>query len=348
VPSADPSVSPSTPPALPSLSPSPEPSIFIGDLPDADGSLTAIDIHAGTIIVAGQSDGAPVVLRSKDGRWSPATTPRVDGQLSGLARLDDGRVIAIGFDLDVDGSTGYIWVSQDDGVTWSPVLEIDGGAAYDVIVGGGTIVVAGDAGNPETANPKAAIWTSSDAATWRRARLDLADSASLRASTAWSGGFAAVGARLPGTTRDSAPLWLASTPSDWAATVSDLSPKLATTQVWSIGDRLAVGGGTNRPGEQYPFVATSADGRDWTHYQLSDAEGYVSAMTDARGTLVAAGVSADRLLVWPDSVAATGTIELEASGASVADISWDAALGLVAVGSRDGRIALWQVEADSS
>lgn len=342
-PTTGPSSSPITSgsPSQPSTNPAPW--VTIDALPDIAGNLASVTIHAGGLLVGGRVGEAPGILSFDGSDWSAADVPSTGGQVTGIAGRDDGGFVAVGYDFDVDGSNGFIWAS-DDGATWRSVLAIAGGAAYSVAVDGRTIVVAGDAINPEASTPTAAVWTSTDMATWRRATIDLAGRASIRAVSSRPDGFAAVGVRLPGTTRDSAPLWLAPEPRTWVSTASDLGPKLATTDLERAGDQLVVGGGTNRPGEQKPFVATSRDGRDWTLYQLSDDEGYVSALTIADGSIVAGGVSADRLLLWHDPDGDRQVIELEATGAAVDDLAWDPALGLVAVGARDGRIALWQVD----
>ena len=53
------------------------------------------------------------------------------------------------------------------------------------------------------------------------------------------------------------------------------------------------------------------------------------------------GVDADRLTLWSLRDGAWEAETFEPTGASISALSWDADLGLLGVGSRDGRQAVW-------
>jgi hypothetical protein len=100
-------------------------------------------------------------------------------------------------------------------------------------------------------------------------------------------------------------------------------------------------GASGKSGDQHPFVALSSDGRAWQRTNLSDEEGYASAVVVANERLVVAGVDYDRLTLWSSNDGTWNPATYEPSGAAISALMWDAELGLVAVGARDGSQATW-------
>ena len=101
-------------------------------------------------------------------------------------------------------------------------------------------------------------------------------------------------------------------------------------------------GASGKSGDQHPFVALSTDGNAWQQTNFSEVdEGYASAAAIANGRLVVAGVDADRLTLWTLRDSTWDADTYDPSGASISALAWDADPGLLGVGSRDGRQAVW-------
>jgi hypothetical protein len=305
-------------------------------VPASEGVLNAIAAADGTIVAGGFA--GPVftstILAFDGSSWSVADVPDAPGQVAGIARFGD-RWIAVGNGLP-DVRRGFIW-SSADGRAWEPVQTIDDAALYDVVASDGVVVAVG-AGLDAEMNATAAAWSSSDGTTWARATVDGPDKASMGSVATTPDGFIATGDRRLG---DSRPIWVASTATSWEALDNDLTDQLLPSDIVAWGDQYALVGASGKSGDQHPFVALSTDGQAWKRTNLSNEEVYESAAVVANERLVVAGVDYDRLTLWSLTDGAWKPATYEPSGASISALMWDAELGLVAVGARDGSHATW-------
>jgi hypothetical protein len=306
------------------------------DVPASEGVPNAISAADGMIVVDGFS--GPVftstILAFDGSSWSVADVPDAPGQVAGIARLGD-RWIAVGNGLP-DIRNGFIW-SSADGRSWEPVQTVEDAALYDVIAGEGVVVAVGADLDAEM-NATAAAWSSTDGATWQRATVAGPDKASMGSVATTPDGFIATGDRRLGESR---PIWVAMTATSWEALDNDLTDQLLPTDIVAWGDQYALVGASGKSGDQHPFVALSSDGQVWKRTNLSDEEGYASAVAVANERLMVAGIDYDRLTLWSLNDGAWKADTYEPSGASISALMWDSELGLVAVGARGGSQATW-------
>jgi hypothetical protein len=254
--------------------------------------------------------------------------------VAGIARVGD-RWIAVGNQLP-DIRTGFIWGSAD-GHAWETVQTIKDAALYDVVAGDGVVVAVGAELDAEM-NATAAAWSSTDGTTWERATVAGPDKASMGSVATTSDGFIATGDRRLGESR---PIWVATTATSWEALDNDLTDQLLPSDIVGWDDQFALVGATGKSGDQHPFVALSSDGRAWQRTNLSNEEGYASAVAVANERLVVAGVDYDRLTLWSSNAGAWKPATYEPSGAAISALMWDSELGLLGVGARDGSQATW-------
>jgi hypothetical protein len=253
----------------------------------------------------------------------------------GVTRLG-GRFIAVGNELP-DTRNGYIWTSQD-GRTWKEAKTIPDAALYDVVAMHDVALAVGAHLDSEMTST-AAAWRSGDGNRWDPARVAGATRASMRAVAVWPNGFAAVGDAPHDRTR---PVWTTGDTAAWTSVTTNLDKPLLVLDVAGFSGGLAAGGGTDKSGNQHPFVALSGNGRTWKRTVLSTAaEGYVSAVGLAGEKVVAAGVDADRLTIWTLAGAAWQARTIEPMGAAIGGLGWSPEFGLVGVGARDGNQAVW-------
>ena len=319
----------------PTASPT-SPADAVAAVPLAEGALNAIWIGDGLVVVGGFTGPgfSSTILVFDGGSWSVADVPDAPGQVTGIARLGD-RWIAVGNGLP-DIRNGFIWDSTD-GLVWRTVQTIEDAALYDVIAGDGEIVAVGARLDAEM-NASASAWSSSDGTTWNQAKVADSAKTSMGSVTTTPRGFAAIGDRPLGVAR---PFWSATAATTWAALENDLGDQLLPVDLVQWGDRLAVVGASGKSGDQHPFVALSADGKEWDQTNLSTDEGYASAVAVAAERLVVAGVDADRLTLWSLRDGDWQANTYEQSGASISALTWDDGWGLVGVGARDGQLAVW-------
>jgi hypothetical protein len=326
------------PSATPTLSPTPA-TDAIETLLTAEGVLNAVWIGEDRVVVGGFAGPAfnSTILVFASGSWSVADLPAAAGQVTGIAEIGD-RLIAVGHGLPDDRS-GFIWESTD-GQSWRAVQAIEDAALYDVVGGDGVVVAVGARLDAEM-NATAAAWSSTDGTTWEPADVAGSRSTAMASVSTSPAGFAAIGGRPLG---DPRPFWTAASPTSWTALQNDLDDQLLPIDNVSWRDQYVLVGASGRSGDQHPLVALSVDGQDWVRTNLSDEEGYASAVAVADGRLVVAGVDTDRLTLWTFGDTEWGAETIEPSGASIAALAWDTDLGLVAVGSRHGQHALWLVD----
>jgi hypothetical protein len=309
--------------------------------PDAEGNLNDVIIDDQRVIVAGGYTGAtarPAILVFEDDAWTAAQLPEARGQVMALAQLG-GRYIAVGNELP-DARLGFIWESRD-GRTWTRAAPALVGALYDVVATHDVAVAVG-ARLDEEMNSTATVLTSGDQGGWKEGKVANAAGFSMRAVSIWPQGFAAVG---DGPHTVARPLWTAVDPQNWTFVKTNLAKQRLVLDV--EGDPsggLAVVGATDKSGNQHPFVAVSQDGRVWkeTVFNARD-EGYASSLTLRLDSLVAAGLDADRLTLWQRTASRWQARSIESGGAAIGAITWSQGLGLIAVGTKNGRHAIWLV-----
>jgi hypothetical protein len=332
---AEPGASPSvaSPPATPEEA-------FLG-FPASDGVLNAVSSNGGTIVTGGfaGSTFTSAIAAFNGGSWSVGQVPIEPGQVTGVAKFGD-RWIAVGNGLP-DNRIGFIWESAD-GRAWQSQQRIEDAALYDVVAGDGVIVAVGARLDAEM-NATPTAWSSTDGAAWQRGELPGPDRSSMRSVTSTPTGFVATGHRALGAGR---PVWTSTNGTSWEALDNDLSDQLLPTDIVAWGDQFVMVGASGKSGDQHPFVALSTDGRAWQRTNLSAEEGYASAAAVASERLVVAGVDADRLTLWSLAGNAWEATTYEASGASISALVWDDDLGLLGVGARDGRQAVWLFATD--
>jgi hypothetical protein len=105
-----------------------------------NNNMNDIACNAGTWIAVG--DGG-TILRSTDGQaWSPRSAPNGAANINAVA-FGSGRWLAVGS----LGNVGCVFVSDDDGVSWSTVTENPGARPnYSVIYAGNAWIVGGAGG----------------------------------------------------------------------------------------------------------------------------------------------------------------------------------------------------------
>ena len=306
------------------------------DVPTADGVLNALAIADDTLVAGGFT--GPTFTSSivvfADGAWSIADVPAAPGQVTGIARLGE-RWIAVGNGLP-DIRAGFVWASPD-GRAWETVQTMEDAALYDIVVGAGVAVAVGARLDAEM-TATATAWSSTDGTTWIPAKVAAAAKTAMGSVTTTPDGFAATGDRPLGVMR---PIWTATAATSWAALKNDLGDQLLPVDIVHWDDTLVVVGASGKSGDQHPFVARSSDGLQWDQTNLSTAEGYASAAAVAGQRLVVAGIDADRLTLWSLNAGDWRANTYEESGASISALAWTEGWGLVGVGARDGRQAVW-------
>ena len=323
--------------------PAPPAAWTVEAVPAAEGVLNAIWIGDGNVIVGGfHGPTFSAAMLVFDGTsWSVGDVPTAPGQVTGIAQIGK-RLIAVGNELP-EHRNGFIWESVD-GRTWQTVRTIENAALYGVASGNGVIVATGARLDAEM-NATAAAWTSTDGTAWKRAEVADGGGAAMGSVIATEQGFAATGHRPFGEDR---PIWAATTATSWTTRSNDLSGQLLLTDIVKWSDRLAVVGAVGKSGDQHPIVATSPDGRHWMTTRLSTAEGYASAVIVTDRQLTVAGMDADRLTLWSLRNDSWHSDTIEESGSSISALVWDPERGLIAVGARDGRHAVWALGGGSS
>jgi hypothetical protein len=327
----------------------PAPADAIEDIAPAEGSLNAVWIGPDVVVAGGAlgAAGQPTIVRFEGGSWTNADVPTEwageRGQVMGIAEAG-GVLFAVGNGLP-DDRRGFVWSSTDRGATWQNSLTEEAAAFYDVAASGNTVYAVGAHLNAEM-RPTAVVFLSPDRETWDAGQVESATGQAMGSITTTAEGFAAIGTGATSSGGDLT-VWRSTDGRTWNATVADLPPlQLPSDLVEGPDGRLAMSGASGKAGDpQLPFVARSADGRSWERTILSDPqdEGYASAITFADGALYVAGVEADKLTIWTEQSADWQPEVIEPSGASISDLGWDPAVGLVAVGSKDGHYAVWLV-----
>jgi hypothetical protein len=308
-------------------------------IPPTEGTLNAILVQDGTVVVGGfQGPGAtPSIRVLTGGTWTAASIPDATGQVTGIVDFGD-RLLAVGNTLP-ETRSGFIWESAD-GQVWRPVETLEDASLDGIAVGGGVALAIGARLDPEM-NATASAWRSTDGTTWRRSSVSGAGDAAMRSIEATSSGFAAIGHRRLGQPR---PFWTTADGQRWAAVDNDLDDQLLTIDVIARRDGYLIVGASGRSGDQHPFQATSSDGARWQRTNLSAAEGYASAVALAMDRIVIAGVDADRHTHWWEADGMWQTVTYEPSGATIPALWWDPTNGLIGVGSRNGLQATWAFE----
>ena len=207
--------------------------------PVADGFV--VGGHVGGLIGANRAAFWHV---GADGTWRRvADGPAFDdAQVTGLAALPDGTLVAVGIAGDAKTATGaVVWVSSD-GETWTrtgDAAALDGMLMRAVVAGpSGLVAVGSDVGSS-----RAVVWTSPDGRAWTPVpdapafdnfglKIEMRDVASTPA------GFVAVGHYLFGTQYPAGAIWISPDGTSWSRV-----PDVAAFSQGRIGGVAAGGPG---------------------------------------------------------------------------------------------------------
>jgi hypothetical protein len=205
------------------------------------------------------SDGTAAVWTSVDGTgWARVAIDAISfrGEMLGITYGDNGYV-AVGRSPSSNTETS-IWSSLD-GTSWSRVSGVSDGVIYDVTFGNGRYVAVGAEGGEGTdSNPfdwHAAVWTSTDGATWGRvphddeafAHRDQELAVGMDAVAHGSAGFVAVGDAITDTPDEDqrAAIWYSADGTTWERVSHDedlLGGNVGLNSVAAIGSNwVAVG-----------------------------------------------------------------------------------------------------------
>jgi hypothetical protein len=232
----------------------------------------------------------PLVL---DFERAPTFAPAgEDSAVTGIAAGGPGFV-AVGFD---GGKRAVVRVSAD-GRAWSAVESTSFANATMIGVtriGGRLVAFGRDVTSEERVH--AAVWTSSDGTSWRRAAESPAfEESQLIAAVPGGPGIVAVGG-MPH--RDTAAMWVSPDGEAWERVAT-----FAQSFIWSVAAGgpgfVAIGWRRTDP-HLRAAVWTSADGRTWTAAPPlpHDEAVQLRAVAAVRGTLVAVGDHTDGAFVY--------------------------------------------------
>ena len=213
----------------------------------------------------------------------PALGGQGDQEMRAVVSTPDG-LVAVGIDRGGGDLDAAVWTSPD-GLVWSRVSHneaVFGGPGeermWDVIAGPGGMVAVGQSGTHEA--PRAAVWISTDGATWEQASGDPAvfsgdERAIMYGVAAGSDGFVAVGVvGAPDESVDAA-AWYSANGATWIrATANDEvfggeGDQELRSVTWIDDHFVAVGYGNGG------VVWTSVDGTEWK--QVDDPSGAFAA-----------------------------------------------------------------------
>jgi hypothetical protein len=264
-----------------------------------------------------------------------------DSAVTGITAGGPGFV-AVGFD---GGKRAVVRVSAD-GRAWSAVESASFANATMIGVtriGGRLVAFGRDVTSEERVH--AAVWTSSDGASWRRAAESPAfDESQLVAAVPGSPGIVAVGG-MPHS--DTAAMWVSPDGEAWERVAT-----FAHSFIWSVtagGPGFVAVGWRRTDPHIRAAVWTSADGRTWTAAPPlpQDEAVQLRAVSAVRGMLVAVGDHTDGAFVytsrdavmWERTAMFRGTslTAIVPTGGSVVAVGGSLTATAVALTSVDGR-----------
>jgi hypothetical protein len=200
-----------------------------GDFAASTGTveLTALTVtRQGSLLAVGAdrksdpADGDVAVYTSTDGNaWTRVHAAGLSGTgpqtVQRLARLADGRLVAVGSALAGAHQGPAVWTSAD-GVTWQSASAPDDGSAtlFGVVERtDGSLLVCGSVGSPD--QPSVNCWTAARGQAWQPHSVAAVTGSAvplyLYGLLRTSGGVLVVGAARSGTTVDAA-AWTATVP----------------------------------------------------------------------------------------------------------------------------------------
>jgi hypothetical protein len=213
--------------------------------------LTSVAESSDGFVAAGYEQSATAqreaaFWRSADGSsWVRATTqtPVAAGEVTGMAALPSGKLIAVGITGDERTGTAAVWQSTDGGSTWqafsSPTFAT--GRMLAVVAAGGGVVAVGERQD----QTGAAAWYSADGENWVSASGSGLDNGGLQlvmtAVASDGSGFVAAGWRTDAG-NGSAVVWRSTDGKVWIHVPQDVSFSGAGLAAVLGSPRLLVGG----------------------------------------------------------------------------------------------------------
>ena len=348
-PSSEPTASPHS--ATPSPTPPPSWEATIFNRPEPPAGISAIAEGGPGLVAVGTTARAGAVWTlASGGEWEPVeSVPELEDEDAFVTLLD---VAAAPFGIVAVGITGrqatdtfssVVWLSTDDGASWTEGQQLEGAEIVALVAGGPGMVAVGQVTSATERPAGVSIWTTADGVAWTEIQwTDELGRASMNDVVATESGFVAVGS-----TRDDPnhfPLnggaWTSPDGASWTrvphtAAFDDASMSSVTV----AADRLvAVGSSSVEDVPPQPAVWTSADGSEWERIAVELGEGGMGHVAAADGSLVAAGYTGRApdemiLALWTSTDGATWTevpdVREEGSGGLQAALLFD---GLVVAG----------------
>ena len=223
----------------------------------------------------------------------------------GISDDGSGGLVAVGNSLGSSPTdvVAMAWHSRD-GSTWTS-MPVDSASGQEMIGGvaaqPGVVVAAGNG----------VAWLSTDARTWSPQVLPGAASYTLKAVSAWDGGFVVVGLwNGTGPSRSSgSAAWYSATGRDWAKAATSLDGFDARGIAGANGHIVVVGTDTSDTAPGLAASWSSADGNTWTKSTAfsEDTTVAMDGVTTVNGTFLA----------WGAPASGSGATALASAGASV-------------------------------
>jgi hypothetical protein len=240
-----------------------------------------------TTTVWGSTDGATWTQRSGSGAFDVGSRRFV---AQGMSDDGSGGLVAVGNSLGSSPTdvVAMAWHSRD-GSSWTS-MPIDSASGQEMIGGvaarPGVAVAAGNG----------VAWLSTDARTWSPQLLPGASTYTLKAVTAWPGGFIIVGlwnGTGPTRTAGSA-AWYSATGRDWAKAATSLDGFDARGIAGANGHVVAVGTDTSDTAPGLAASWSSSDGNTWTKSTAfsDDTTVAMDGVAAVNGTFLAWGAPA--------------------------------------------------------
>jgi hypothetical protein len=268
----------------------------------ADGTTAiAAATNAGRTVLVGLDAGGAAAWTSTGGVWT-ATSAQPDllaahagAAMTSVTAFGDGFV-AGGYHDDPLQATASaaVWRSTD-GLTWhadEAASTFAGGRAWGVAASGDTIVAVGTGGDPNYGPAAAWRWTRSTG--WQRATIGSDTGGAMRAVTAGTSGFVAVGLNAHD---DGAQAWTSPDGRDWTAIPDQPSlhyyDRLAMRMqsIVATPDGFLAGGWRSDAGKGSAVTWASADGVTWqpSVWEPSFSGGQIRGLGVLGGSVVAVG-----------------------------------------------------------
>ncbi len=252
-----------------------------------------------TVIVGLDPSGA-TAWASGGGPWTQAPrqadllVPYAAGGMTAVTAFGGGFVAAGYRDDPLHNTASAAAWRSTDGLTWradDAAGVFAGGRIWGLAARGGTLVAVGTNGDPNYGPVGAWVWT--QAAGWRRARVEPDDGGAMKAVTATPSGFVAVG--LNGHD-DGAMAWTSPDGLAWTAAPDQPAfhygqQPMRMQSVVSVSDGLVVGGWRSDVAKGSSVTWTSVDGVTWQPpvWETAFSGGQIAGVATIGHNVVAVG-----------------------------------------------------------